>query len=528
LTYDKNGNIQTLRRQGKHGSSSDLNMDNFTYRYDPMLPNRLAHLNDDVSYSNNYDSDIDDQGVWNSSLTAQATWNNEYDAAGQLIVDKQAGLRYNYNGLGLVERIEKKYGTVYADYVEFEYDNGGLRNRKITKDSSGNEIKSIWYVRDASGVEVANYEQVAEQPTYPILADARLGQYNRSTDARIYEMMDHLGNVRSTFSRNHSGELTIHSFADYYPFGSPLPGRQQISSPSYEHGYQGQFTTKDEETGLDAFELRMWDSRLARWTSTDPYGQYHSPYLGMGNNPVSQVDPDGGWSPAGAAIGVGVGAAAGYVGAALAGVDKGDRWKYAVGGALLGGTAGGLFGNQIANAFEKNSVGSATNRKINRADKIAQTPFDGTKLVRETFTLNLTDVTRVPGGIGWFTGFRSLTSAIAALTSTSNPTKILKDIFDATGDVDYRLDFSAPFNNSNNMHQGSNGNYYFNVDGGGSETLNGGDGTVNKVPKYKNADPIRGGSSTIDFRIPRNPNCDCYDGRIRIRVRYRVPTSYKK
>jgi len=41
---------------------------------------------------------------------------------------------------------------------------------------------------------------------------------------------------------------------NYYPFGSPLPGRNQVSSPSYEHGYQGQFTMNDEETGLDAFE----------------------------------------------------------------------------------------------------------------------------------------------------------------------------------------------------------------------------------------------------------------------------------
>ena len=28
--------------------------------------------------------------------------------------------------------------------------------------------------------------------------------------------------------------------------------------------------------------------------STDPYGQYASPYLGMGNNPIGIVDPDGG------------------------------------------------------------------------------------------------------------------------------------------------------------------------------------------------------------------------------------------
>ena len=28
--------------------------------------------------------------------------------------------------------------------------------------------------------------------------------------------------------------------------------------------------------------------------SMDPYGQYASPYLGMGNSPVNGVDPDGG------------------------------------------------------------------------------------------------------------------------------------------------------------------------------------------------------------------------------------------
>lgn len=33
---------------------------------------------------------------------------------------------------------------------------------------------------------------------------------------------------------------------------------------------------------------------LGRWLSPDSYGQYHRPYLAMGNNPISRVDPDGG------------------------------------------------------------------------------------------------------------------------------------------------------------------------------------------------------------------------------------------
>ena len=43
------------------------------------------------------------------------------------------------------------------------------------------------------------------------------------------------------------------------------------------------------------FALRMYDQCLGRWHATDPYEQHWLPYLAMSNNPVSFVDPDGGW-----------------------------------------------------------------------------------------------------------------------------------------------------------------------------------------------------------------------------------------
>ncbi len=71
---------------------------------------------------------------------------------------------------------------------------------------------------------------------------------------------------------------------------------REITREDYRYGYQGQYSEKDKETGWNAFELRMYDARIGRWTSKDPKGQFYSPYIGMGNNPVTGTDPDGGYS----------------------------------------------------------------------------------------------------------------------------------------------------------------------------------------------------------------------------------------
>jgi len=58
---------------------------------------------------------------------------------------------------------------------------------------------------------------------------------------------------------------------------------------------KGQFAEKDDETGFNAFQLRMYDARIGRWIRPDPYKQFASAYVGMGNNPISAIDVDGGY-----------------------------------------------------------------------------------------------------------------------------------------------------------------------------------------------------------------------------------------
>ncbi len=106
------------------------------------------------------------------------------------------------------------------------------------------------------------------------------------------------GNVRQTIKTiggNTPDEASsdwAYSKAEYYPFGMKF-----MNVNSYRYGYQGEYA--EDETGEDgikanSFQLRLYNPRLGRWMSPDPYGQYHSPYLSMGNNPVSNIDPDGG------------------------------------------------------------------------------------------------------------------------------------------------------------------------------------------------------------------------------------------
>lgn len=86
---------------------------------------------------------------------------------------------------------------------------------------------------------------------------------------------------------------TVVAGADYYPFGLVISERN-IGREEYRYGYQGAFSEEDSVTGWNDFELRMYDARIGRWISPDPYAQFASPYLAMGNTPHMSVDSNGG------------------------------------------------------------------------------------------------------------------------------------------------------------------------------------------------------------------------------------------
>lgn len=281
LTYDSNGNIKTLIRNNVNAVEDDLRY------YYATGKNQLTQVTDAIVGSPST-TDIESQPVSNYG----------YDILGRLSRNTNESLYYFYNTQGLVTEVRKQQSSF--PLVKFFYNERGQRIRKesYSTTTSGLLLHTTYYVLDLAGNVMSNYHKPNSatpivQTELPIYGINRLGVFVKGTsDYANYEIKDHLGNVRAVVKKVFDvSSPTIHSFADYYPFGEQLPLRNSMNG--YKYTFQGQ--ELDDETGMEAFQLRLWDGRIGRWLSPDPYGQHYSPYQGMGNNPINRVDPDGGW-----------------------------------------------------------------------------------------------------------------------------------------------------------------------------------------------------------------------------------------
>lgn len=267
ITYDANGNILGLQRTNSNGTLSD----NFSqYSYQPNT-NKLNSVGN------------------TTTPTAYASFT--YDELGRLKSESKTGAPFAYY---LKYDLTGKITGIYADAaltqlkLSYAYDETG--NRISRTDNTGSSAITTYYVYDAKGIVLGIYtgSSLSEMPVY---GDDRLGTYFTNGSRYVYEIRDNVGSVRVAFNRNKlSGQADIFQFNDYYPYGSIA----RSGGTGYRYDYQGAFAEKDPVTGFNNFDLRMYDSRIGRWLTVDPAGQYYSPYVAMGNNPTTRSDPDGG------------------------------------------------------------------------------------------------------------------------------------------------------------------------------------------------------------------------------------------
>jgi len=261
--YDANGNIMGLQRTGTSGTVTN---DFSKYAYNTNT-NQLSSVGNTAG-TNIYGAyTYDGIGRLNTQTKGTTTYSFQYDATGKITAI--------YNGATLVE--------------SYTYDESG--NRIIVS----NPTRTTYYVYDASGNVLAIY--YGSTPTLkevPVYGSGRLGTYFTSgTPSYVYELRDNVGSVKVAVSGTKNGsQATVYSYNDYYPYGAIWPNN--AGNSPYRYQYQGANAESDQTTGYDNFSLRMYDPNIGRWLTTDPAGQFVSPYEGMGNNPVTGSDPTGG------------------------------------------------------------------------------------------------------------------------------------------------------------------------------------------------------------------------------------------
>ena len=274
--YDGNGNIQYLQRTDANGAV----IDQFTYNYTPNS-NQLASVTTVVA------------GIPQTYATYT------YDARGQATSEVTSGGTQKYMTYDLAGKVTGVYRQTgnSQPVIGLVYDEAGQRIKKLKYNNSGLLIEVDYYVEGVIYTQpVSNGTlETATALEYQIKAPNRIGVWYAQNNVYAYEMDDHLGNARAIIARSGS-TYEVRMYTDYYPYG------MTISPPNgtndYRYGYQGQNAEMDPETNWNAFELRMYNSRIGRWLQYDPQGQFYSPYVGMGNNPVSGTDKDGGlWVP---------------------------------------------------------------------------------------------------------------------------------------------------------------------------------------------------------------------------------------
>ena len=219
-------------------------------------------------------------------------------------------------------------------------------------------------VSEEAAVEVGSANN---SPAETLALDVDIAQ-----NGYLYAYLSHEAEASGTasvyfddFAVEHEG-ISIVQHNDYYAFGAVY---QQSADRVLSNAYLYQGKELQDGLGLDLYDFhaRQYDPLLGRMTSIDPLAASFdgmSPYAGMGNNPISYVDPDGRAIHLGLALigGAALGGGAGYLYGKSQGYSGQQMFNSIAGGALLGaGVAAGIqtgffgklgsgAGNVLANA----------------------------------------------------------------------------------------------------------------------------------------------------------------------------------
>jgi RHS repeat-associated protein len=288
LTYDKEGNITSLQRNGNvEGVQPPIAIDNLAYTYDPNSNKLLkvtdtpasatsgfkdgTNTNDDYSYDANGNMTLDQ----NKGITSIVY--NHFNFPTRIVFGTTGNIVYVYNALGQKEQKIVTQGTTVTttDYLSgYQYKNNLLQFFPVAEGYVGRTAGTVGNAV-VNGVNTFNY---------------------------VFQYKDHLGNARVSYTKNATtANLDIIEESHFYPFGLKHSGYNTNvlttgNTDAQKYKFQGQ--ERQDELGLnwDSFKWRNYDSGIGRFMSVDPLAEKYSkwtPYAFAGNQVVHSRELEG-------------------------------------------------------------------------------------------------------------------------------------------------------------------------------------------------------------------------------------------
>lgn len=294
LSYDKNGNIQTLYRTGLFDYADyEIPIDDLYYGYNG---NQLNYVSD---YSNV------NSGFKDTNKTAI---DFSYDANGNMITDANKGITsITYNHLNLPTNITFQIAADNPN-ISYLYNANGVKLQKIVNTAGrypsvtttdylgGFQYSMVIYRSVKTGMFVTTPVSLQFFP----IAEGYVTKTS-TTYGYVFNYTDHLGNVRLSYQdKNKDATITSDEIIEennYYPFGMKHEGYNTTGTPpDYKYKYNGK--ELQDELGLNIYDYgaRNYDPALGRWMNVDPLAEKmrrYSTYNYAFDNPLRFTDPDG-------------------------------------------------------------------------------------------------------------------------------------------------------------------------------------------------------------------------------------------
>ena len=268
-SYDKNGNITSLKRNGRTGNDAYGLIDDLTFTLKGNQPDRIDDAATDSAYNNSFE--------FKDGVSRENEYG--YDANGNLSKDLNKGITdIQYNCLNLPSQV------IFEDSSSISY----------LYAADGTKLRTVHTINGATST--TNYcGNVIYKGNTPKLLLTKEGYVSLEDSLYHFYLRDHQGNVRMTIYRDDVAQKwRVEETNHYYPFGGLIA--MDNRKPVQPYKYNGK--ELDEKRGLNWYDYgaRQYDAAIGRFMTVDPMAEkYHmwSPYTYCKDNSILRIDIDG-------------------------------------------------------------------------------------------------------------------------------------------------------------------------------------------------------------------------------------------